>query len=61
MLFNYRITSNKRPGRLLKFSDFRRGVYLRGAFIEKIWEETQKRKAEIYSIEGLVFFSLINN
>ena len=32
---NYRITSNKRPGRLSNFSDFRRGVYSRGAFIEQ--------------------------
>ena len=28
----YRITSNKRPGRLLNFLDFRRGIYSREAF-----------------------------
>ena len=30
----YRITSNKRPGRLLNFSDYRRGVYSRGRLKE---------------------------
>ena len=29
----YRNASNKRPGRLLNFSDFKRGVYSREAFI----------------------------
>ena len=33
-LSNYRITSNKRPGRLFNFFVFRRGVYSRGAFIK---------------------------
>ena len=29
---DYGKSSNKRPGRLLNFEDFRRGVYCRGAF-----------------------------
>ena len=35
-IYSYRITSNKRPGRLLKFSNFRRGGYSWGRFFEVI-------------------------
>ena len=46
LLTRYRITSNKRPGRLLNFLDFRRGVYSREAFIEKSekWHKKGRQK-----------------
>ena len=39
----YRITLNKRPGRLLNFSDFMRGVYLRGRLLKNLRNDTQKK------------------